>query len=219
MMERRVDGILLAAPQMEDDRALGHVLDRTLPVVSLNHIAGTTVATVSADDERAGYLATRHLLDRGHSVIGALTGIRGRRLTQSRQRGHRLALDEAGVESANDLVEEAGAEVAGGLAALGRLFERRADVTAVFCHHDLVAVGALAALRSLGKRVPADVAVAGCDGLDSAAFTTPPLTTVRVPFYDIGAEAMRLLLKLVAGGRAGATRVMLPVHLIARASS
>src|SRR5690242_19257278 len=100
MMERRVDGILLAAPQMEEDTALSHVLDRTIPIVSLNHITGAAVTTVTADDEEAGYIATRHLLERGHRVVGALTGPRGRRLTQSRQRGYRRALDEAGLESA-----------------------------------------------------------------------------------------------------------------------
>jgi LacI family transcriptional regulator len=219
MMERRVDGILLAAPQMEEDRALSHVLDRTLPVVSLNHIAGSSVPTVTADDEQAGYVSTRHLLDLGHRVIGALTGLRGRRLTQSRQRGFRKALDEAGVESAPDLVEEAGTDVAGGLAALPRLLARRSDTTAIFCHHDLVAVGALTALRAAGKRVPGDCSVAGCDGLDSAAFTTPPLTTVRVPFYDIGAEAMRVLLRMVTSGSVGGGSVVVPVGLIARAST
>jgi LacI family transcriptional regulator len=219
MMERRVDGILLAAPQMEDDRALGHVLDHTLPIVSLNHIGGTAVTTVTADDEEAGYLATRHLLDAGHRVIGALTGSRGRRLTQSRQRGYRKALDEAGVESAGDLVEEAGVDVTGGVAALRRLLDRRPEVTAIFCQHDLVAVGALSALRALGRRVPGDCAVVGCDGLDSAEFTNPPLTTVHVPFYEIGAEAMRVLLRIVAGGQARAARVTLPVRLIARAST
>ena len=219
MMERRVDGILLAAPQMEEDRALSHVLDRTLPVVSLSHIAGGAVATVTADDEQAGYIATRHLLDLGHRAIGALTGVRGRRLTQSRQRGYRKALDEAGVDSAGELVEEAGTDVAGGLAALPRLLARRRDVTAVFCHHDLVAVGALTALRAAGKRVPQDCSVTGCDGLDSAAFTTPPLTTVRVPFYDIGAEAIRLLLRMVTSGSPTARRIVVPVGLIARAST
>ena len=219
MMERRVDGILLAAPQMEDDPALPHVLDPTLPVVSLNHIAGDVVTTVTADDEDAGYVATRHLLEQGHRVVGALTGVAGRRLTQSRQQGCAKALREAGVEVADALVEEAGVHVADGMAALPRLIQRRPDVTAVFCHHDLVAVGALAALRSLQRRVPDDCSVVGCDGLDSAAFTSPPLTTVRVPFYEIGAEAMRVLLRMVSGDGATARGVTLPVHLIARAST
>ena len=219
MMERRVDGILLAAPQMEDNDAISHVLDRTVPVVSLNHLHGDAVTTVTADDEQAGYLATQHLLSQGHRVIGTLTGVRGARLTQSRARGYRKALDGAGVESAHDLVEEAGEDVAGGLAALPRLVQRRPDVTAIFCQHDLLAVGALAALASLGRRVPDDCAVVGCDGLESSAYTTPPLTTVRVPFYEIGAEAMRLLLRMVGDGSVTHRDEHLPVHLIVRASS
>jgi LacI family transcriptional regulator, galactose operon repressor len=219
MMERRVDGILLAAPQMEDDEALPHVLDPTLPVVSVNHISGGAVIAVTADDENAGYLATRHLLAEGHRAIGTLTGPGHRQLTLRRLDGYRRALREASVEAPEDLVEEAGVDVAGGLAALPRLIERRPDMTAVFCHHDLVAVGALAALRALGKRVPAGCSVVGCDGLDSAAFTNPPLTTVRVPFYEIGVEAMRVLVRLVAGGTDGTRATTLPVHLITRSST
>ena len=217
MMERRVDGILLAAPQMEDDPALPHVLDPSLPVVSVNHIDGGGVTTVSADDEQAGRLAAGHLVEKGHRVIGALTGFTRRRTTQSRHQGYVHALGQAGITATPDLFEEAGDDVAGGLAALPRLLARRPDVTAVFCHSDLVAVGALTALRTLGKRVPVDCSVVGCDGLDSAAFTSPPLTTVRVPFYDIGTEAMRVLLKLVAGGAAAGARV--PVRLIIRDST
>jgi LacI family transcriptional regulator, galactose operon repressor len=219
MMERRVDGILLAAPQMEEDTALPHVLDPTLPVVSVNHIAGGAVTTVSADDEDAGALATRHLLALGHRAIGALTGFERRQTTQSRHEGYRRALHDARVDAANDLVEEAGDGVAAGLAALPRLLERRPDVTAVYCHSDLIAVGALAALRSAGRGVPDDCSVVGCDGLDSAAYTNPPLTTVRVPFYDIGVEAMRVLLRMVMGGASTGATVRLPVHLITRAST
>src|SRR4029077_4262064 len=126
----------------------------------------------------------------------------------------RRALREATVEPADELVEEAGVDVAGGLASLATLLERRPDMTAVFCHHDLVAVGALAALRTLGRHVPVDCSVVGCDGLDTAASTNPPLTTVHVPFYEIGAEAMRVLLRLVAGGTDGARGTTLPGPLI-----
>src|SRR5207302_10177094 len=65
LMERRVDGILLAAPQMEEDRAVARALDKTVPVVSLHHIAGGGVATVGSDDELTGLLATRHLVAKG----------------------------------------------------------------------------------------------------------------------------------------------------------
>jgi len=219
MMERRVDGIMLAAPQMEADRALSHVLDRTLPIVSIHHIAGGTISTVGPDDELAGYLATRHLVELGHRVIGSVTGIRGRRLTQSRQRGFRRALDEAGIESADELVEEGGEKVAGGTAAAARLLERRPDFTAVFCHHDLGALGVMRALRDAGRRVPEQCSLVSCDDLDMAAFTTPPLTTVHVPFYEAGGEAMRLLLRMVGDAAVKPVRVHLPVHLVTRGST
>jgi len=222
MMERRVDGILLAAPQMEDDRALGHVLDRTLPVVSLHHIAGAALTTVGPDDEQAGRLATRHLVELGHRTIGVVSGVRGRRLTQNRMKGYRHALDDAGIAFSADLLVEGGDTVQGGVDALPRLFEQRPDITAVLCHHDLVAVGALASLRRLKRKVPAECSIVGCDDLNSAAYTNPPLTTVHVPFYEIGAEAMRLLLKLITGGTGGTGgggHVTLPVHLVTRAST
>ena len=219
MMERRVDGILLAAPQMEDDAALGHVLDHTLPTVSLHHISGATVATVGPDDEHAGHLATKHLLELGHRAIGVVGGVRGRRLTQSRLRGYRRALDESGIDFSPDLLVEGGDTVAGGLSALPHLLDRRPDVTAIFCHHDLVAVGVLTALRKLHKRVPDDCSVVGCDDLNSSAYTSPPLTTVHVPFYEIGAEGMRLLLKMIAGGSTSSHGVALPVHLVTRMST
>jgi LacI family transcriptional regulator len=219
MMERRVDGILLAAPRMEEDPALSHVLDRTLPVVSLHHVAGGRVATVGPDDEQAGYLAAGHLTRLGHRVIATVTGVRGRRAVQERLRGYRRALDESGIDFAVDLVAEGADEVAAGLAAVPVLLERRPDLTAVFCHNDLAAIGALIALRGAGRRVPDDCSLVGCDDLDAAAYTNPPLTTVHLPFYESGAEAMRLLLGMVASGSQSPKGVSLPVRLITRAST
>ena len=219
MMERRVDGILLAAPRMEEDHALSHVLDRTLPIVSIHHIAGGAISTVGPDDELAGKLAGRHFVELGHRVIGSVTGVRGRRLTQSRQRGFRHALDEAGIESADELVEEGGDKVAGGAAAATRLLEQRPDLTAIFCHHDLAALGVMRTLRDAGRNVPGDCSLVSCDDLDMAAYTTPPLTSVHVPFYETGAEAMRLLLRMVGDSKMKAGGLALPVHLVTRGST
>src|SRR5438132_6773368 len=87
MMERRVDGILLAAPQMEEDEALAPVLGRTLPAVRLYAVPGGGVSTVGSDDELTGVLATRHLVEKGRRVIAPVIGTRGRRVTESRMRG------------------------------------------------------------------------------------------------------------------------------------
>jgi len=219
MMERRVDGILLAAPQMEEDLALAHVLDRTMPVVSLHHVPGEGVATVGSDDELAGLLATRHLVAGGHRTIATVIGGRGRQTTESRLRGYRRALEEAGLKFDEDLAEDGRGEIAGAQAATVRLFERRPEITAVFAQNDTMAIGVLSALQRIGKPVPDGCAVVGCDDIDMAAYTEPPLTTVHIPFYETGAEAMRLLLNMIATGSLVPRKVLLPVHLIPRGSS
>lgn len=219
MLERRVDGILLAAPQMEDDLALAHVLDKTLPVVSLHHVPGGGVATVGSDHDATGVIATQHLIDRGHTVIATVTGTGGRHITESRLRGYRKALAGAGLPFDEQLVEEGRWQFDGATSATDRLLERRPDVTAIFAQNDVMAVGVLSALRRLGRRVPEDCAVVGCDDIEMAAYTIPSLTTVHIPFYETGAEAMRLLLGMAAGGPTPPGDVLLPVRLIVRDSS
>jgi LacI family transcriptional regulator len=219
LMERRVDGILLAAPQIEEDRAAARVLERTVPAVSLYRVPGGRVSTVGSDHELTGLLATRHLISKGHRQIATVIGTRKRRVTQSRLRGYRRALDESGLPFDAGLVEDAQSEIAAALAATKRLFERRPEITAIFAQNDYMAIGVLSALRGLGKRVPDDCAVVGCDDIDMAAYTVPPLTTIHVPFFETGAEAMRLLLAMIASGSVDPQALLLPVHLIARTSS
>jgi LacI family transcriptional regulator len=219
MMERRVDGILLVAPQMEEDAGLAHVLDPTLPVVSLNRVTGDAVTTVSADDEMAGYIATKHLVDKGHRVIATVTGAASRWTTRQRIRGYTRALSEAKVPFSADLVEEGRSELRAAEGATTTLIGRRPETTAVFAHSDVMAIGALRALGALGKAVPSECSVVGCDDIDSAAYTTPPLTTVHIPFFETGAEAMRLLLRMIANPNVSPTNVTLPVRLVVRAST
>jgi LacI family transcriptional regulator len=219
LMERRVDGILLAAPQMEEDQALEHVLDKSLPVVSLHHVPGGGVATVGSDQVLAGFLATTHLVAKGHTVIATVIGIRARRVTEDRLRGYREALEEAGLRFDERLVAEGeGDLVQAGVAAM-ELLRRVPEITAIFAQNDNMAIGVLNALRGGGKRVPSDCAVVGCDDIDMAAFTVPPLTTVRVPFYEAGAQGMRLLIEMITTGSVAPRKVLLPVQLVARATA
>jgi LacI family transcriptional regulator len=164
-------------------------------------------------------LATQHLVSKGHRVIATVIGARGRRVTQSRLRGYRRGLEEASLRFDNELVEEGNWQIAGAIEATTRLLERRPDITAIFAQNDTMAIGVLASLRELRKSVPGECAVVGCDDIDMAAYTLPPLTTIRVPFYETGAEAMRLLLGMVASGSVAPQKILLPVRLIVRASS
>jgi len=219
LMGKRVDGVLLAAPQMEEDHVAVQALERTVPAVSLHHVPGGGVATVGSDHELTGLLATRHLVAKGHRQIATVIGARGRRVTQSRLRGYRRALEEAGFAFDEELVEDGDWGIAGALTATMHLFEHRPEITAIFAQNDTMAIGVLSALRNLGKRVPEDCAVIGCDDIEMAAHTVPPLTTIHVPFYETGEEAMRLLLSMIAAGSVVPRNVLLPVHLVVRAST
>ena len=219
LMERRVDGILLAAPQMEEDDAVAHVLEKTVPVVSLHHVPGGGVSTVGSDHELTGLLATQHLIGKGHRVIATVIGMHQRRVTQSRLRGYRRALEEAGLGFDEKLVEQGDWDIGVAKAATLKLLQRRPRITAVFAQNDNMAIGVVSALREREKRVPEDCAVVGCDDIDMAAYMVPPLTTIHIPFYETGAQAMRLLIEMITTGSATPRKILLPVHLIAREST
>jgi LacI family transcriptional regulator len=220
LIERRVDGIVAAAPALEDDERVGKLLTGRVPAVSLHHVPGGGVPVVGSSHGRTGRLATAHLAGLGHRRIATVTGPSRRRVVASRLRGYRDALAEAGLPADPELVEEADWTTAGGHAAAGRLLDRHPSITAMFVQNDLMAIGVLGALHERGLRVPEDCAVVGCDDLPIVAHTIPPLTTVHVPFYETGERAVALLLDRIARGGDGKEpdRVLLPVELVVRGS-
>jgi LacI family transcriptional regulator len=136
----------------------------------------------------------------------------------SRLHGYEQALTAAGLASDATLVEAGDWQVEGGYAAAQRLLARAPGVTALFVQSDTMAIGALSALHELGRQVPDDCAIVSCDDIPVARHTIPPLTTVRVPLYETGATAMRLLLERIAAPTSEPRRVLLPVELVARRS-
>ncbi len=218
LLEHRVDGILVAAPSLENDPELGKALRGTLPAVSINHIHGGGVPTIGSNHSLTAALAVAHLLALGHERIGTVTGPRARRVVQSRMRGLRSALREARRSLPPRRVVEADWTHAGGYQGTLRLLDADPDVTAVFVHNDVMAIGALKAMHERGRRVPADCSLVSCDDLPLAAYLVPALTTVRVPFAETGELAATLLLRRI-GGEPIDDRNLVPVELIVRDST
>lgn len=219
LIEHRVDGIVTAAPAVEDNPRVGDLLRGRVPVVSTHTVAGGGVPVVTPDNLRTAYLPTRHLASLGHRRIGTITGPRDRRVTHVRVRGYRQALADAGLPFDPEAVEEGDWEaVEGGWQSAHRLLDRCPDLTALYVHNDTMAIGVLAALRERGRRVPDDCAVVGCDDLPITAWTAPPLTTVHVPFASVGETAVRLLLAEIVERTPEPRPVELPVHMVYRAS-
>jgi LacI family transcriptional regulator len=218
LLEYRVDGILVAAPSLEDEPRLGAALRGRLPVVSINRIHGGGVSTIGSDHAVTGTLAAEHLLGLGHRRIGTVTGPRTRQVVQRRMRGFRAALHTGGHPLPERRIAEADWSFEGGWAATHRLLDADPTVTAVFVHSDVMAVGTLKALHERGLRLPADCSVVGCDDLSFAGYVVPPLTTVRIPFQETGERAATLLLDRI-GGNPIPARELLPVEFVVREST
>ncbi len=219
LMERRVDGILLAAPQLESAAYVSEMLRDRLPVVSMHYIAGDNIVKVGSYQSMIGFIATQHLLELGHRCIGTIVGPSSRRITRSRLRGYQRALNAMNIECTPACIEEGNWQVESGYAAAQRLLKRLPDLTAIFAQNDTMAIGVLSALHDQGRRVPEDCAVVGCDDIPLAAYTIPALTTIHLPFYENGEDAMQVLLKIIANEPTELDRISLPVHLVRRASS
>jgi LacI family transcriptional regulator len=158
-------------------------------------------------------------LANGHRRILVLGGVDGYTTSAGRLAGHRRALVDFGVPADPGLIEGRGFERRAGYETMRRRLARGVDFTAVFAMTDMGAAGALAALHEAGVRVPDDVSLVGYDDIDLAGDLRPQLTTVHVPYEELGRTAVRLALDLQEG-RSGEVdqRVVLGTHVVVRNS-
>ena len=217
--EKRVDGIVLCSSRLHDD-GFRAALDHHPSAVLVNRRLSTYhVDTVLLDDRDGAREATQHLLRAGHRVVGFLAGPLTSYSSQQRTKGYRDALAGANIAFNPEWVCSCSYEVEGGRDAARTMLSDHPELTALFCYNDLVAVGALQACVKMGRRVPDDLALVGFDDIPLAALVAPPLTTCRVPRYDLGDQAMRLLLKRIDGLAEVCDEIVLAPELIVRASA
>lgn len=218
LIQRRVDGILFAAPQLEHCRELGSVLRGRVPMVSIHRLAVEGVALVGSDHYETATLVMQHLLSHGHQRIGMVAGPLSRDVSKVRSRAYQATLRSAGMSFAEDWVVVGQWDAESGRDAARELISRSPELTALYCHNDLMAIGAVRALYECGRRVPQDCAVVGCDDIDIGRLITPALTTVRVPSRETGVEAIKLLVRLMRGEAPPRRPLLLPVELVVRES-
>jgi DNA-binding LacI/PurR family transcriptional regulator len=214
-----VDGVLLAS--LHGDDPLPAILERAgVPAVLVGRPAGPIpVSYVDADNRGGARMAVGHLATRGCRRIATITGPLDMGVGIDRLDGYRDGLAAAGLGGGGELVENGDFTEEGGAAAMTRLLARPGrPVDAVFAASDLMAAGALRALRAAGRRVPEEVAVVGFEDSAVARYAQPPLTTVRQPIEEMGRQATRLLLAKVAGQACG-MHLVLDVELVVRASA
>jgi len=198
LLARKVDGIILLSGRLDDAAILQFANHR--PIVSTGRALQTRSALgFKLDNEQGACLAVRHLIDLGHRRIAFVTGPANNNDADERLTGYTRALREADIAFDPALVTTGDFHEAGGLMAINRLFETNQQFTAVFAANDLSAYGVRLCLYRKGIRVPEDISLVGFDDLPGSSYTTPPLTTIRQPLYDMGRIATHALLTLING--------------------
>ncbi|WP_245690349.1 LacI family DNA-binding transcriptional regulator [Actinomyces ruminicola] len=215
LIARGVDGIIAVAPQTWIATSTERVARAVPLVVIADGLAPSErIHVVSVDQELGARMAVGHLLGLGRETVAHLAGPQDWYDALARARGWRIGLEDAGHEAPPMLVGDWSAEC--GYEA-GTEMVARGLPEAVFCANDLMALGMLAALRDQGVRVPEDIAVVGFDDTPGTAFFSPPLTTVRQPFDELGVLCMEVLLRAI-DGEAGATHSISPTLRVRRSS-
>jgi LacI family transcriptional regulator len=181
---------------------------------------GARMAAEIPDNQGGARQATEHLLALGHERIAFIDGPAEVLTSRDRLRGHREALEAAGLPYDERLVASGGFTEQGGRAALAGLLDGAPAFTAVFASNDAMAIGCLVELRSRALAIPGDMSLVGFDDIPAVRWFDPPLTTVRVPMEEIGAAGVQRLLGLLDGGDAASTRTNVhPCELVVRAST
>lgn len=215
LAEQGIAGLLVIAPVAAATDALT-ALPADLPVVAIEGDPQAGVANVTVDQVSGARTATEHLLELGHETVFHVTGPLDWMQTQERIAGWRAALNEAGAEVtmplAGDWSSRTGYET-------GRMLARIPELTAVFVGNDQMALGLLLALNERKLSVPGDVSVVGFDDVPETAYFTPPLTTVRQDFQEVGRQGLELLLEQVQTGSRSTESRVVRTELIVRSST
>jgi DNA-binding LacI/PurR family transcriptional regulator len=214
LRQQSVDGIIIIAPHESAAEGLRH-LPPDLPLVDVGGGEAVPVPAVAVDQPAGAVRATRHLLSLGHATVWHVSGPDNWIDASGRVNGWRATLEAEGRQIPEPLAGDWSAHSG---YRLGKSLARSPEVTAIFVANDQMAMGLLRALRESGRRVPEDVSVVGFDDIPEAAYFSPPLTTVRQNFGEVGRHAFALLRDRIAGSERDPRRLVEP-ELVVREST
>ena len=216
LLSQNVEAIVLIAAHRGALEAIQGI-DLGVPLIAVESSGRVGFHSVSIDQFRGAFDATEHLIGLGHRSILHLAGPEDSMDATERVRGWRAALSEHGLVALEPLV---GDWSPGSGYRLGQLYaaDPARSFTALFVANDQMALGAMHAFSQAGIRIPQDVSVIGFDDIPEAEHLTPPLTTIRQDFSELGATVMSTLLELILDGTLEEAKHPVP-HLVVREST
>lgn len=216
LLDRRVDGLVLAAAHT-DEPLVERLAANHTPFVLLNRSTNADHVSFSADDELGAYLATRHLLARGHRRVAHAAGVRGTSTADRRRVGYVRAIESAHLTVDESLIIDSDLSIDSGVDVGNRLLTGERRPTAIFAANDYVAIGIMEVARDLGLRIPDDLALVGFNDTRLAEALLVPLSSVSIPLAEMGRHAVNGVIDLIDDHPV--TSKVFPVHLKIRASS
>lgn len=225
LASRSIDGLLISVSTETKDFSFLHDLQRRgMPIVFYDRVVGEIdTHKVIVDNVQSAFDATRHLIKKGHRRIAHIANAEGLSIARERMQGYLKALSSFGITPDERLIKHC---PHGGLMqnevdeAMNQLYKLRVKPDAIFASADKLTTGALRYLNAKKKKVPKDMALVGFSNSDLTDMLNPPLTIVRQPAYEMGQQAMQLLLEMVESKRpvTDFKTVKLNAELISRAS-
>lgn len=195
---KRVDGLLVMCSDLDDELRImldGHP---DIPKVVMDWGPETSKADKIIDNsEEGGYLATRYLINNGHTDIACLSGHFEKMACKERISGCKRALAEAGLTLPEDWLLEGNFECDTAVIAADKILAMDKKPSAVFCFNDIMALGLMSRLQEKGMKIPEDISIIGYDNIDLSAYFSPPLTTIHQPKRRVGKTAVEILLERI----------------------
>ena len=218
MLEKRVDGLIFA-PNGQENRVPLLCAQNNVPLVQIDRVAVMDGASVTVDNRKGMYEATRLLIEHGNRRIAFLGGPQGVSPTVQRFEGYRDAMTEAGIRLQKAAVLYGEFSVSSGISMTRALADSGCRPTAIVAGNDLIAIGAVKALRERGLSVPEDCEVIGFDGIEMAGMMDPGISTMHQPVAEMAEEAVKMLVGMVTGKVSGNRRIVFDPVLVLRQST
>ncbi|MFW6381090.1 MAG: LacI family DNA-binding transcriptional regulator [Bacillota bacterium] len=222
LLQKQVDGVIIA-PSSESPAHLQKLMESNTKTVFVSRIIRQLNTTsIIIDNVSGAVMAMEHLLQEGHKRIGFISGPLDISANKDRLRGYREALESNGIEIDDVLIKEGDFKRESGHFLMHDLLALEEKPTAIFAANDLLALGAIRAIREEGYQIPEEVAVVGFDDIEFASLPEIQLSTVSQPKYDLGKLAFEVLCDQIKGGdsyKAGRKILLDPELKIRRTSS
>jgi len=215
---KHIDGMILLTPRI-DDSGLKKLEEVDVPSVLIGKLKNSNLYSVDVDNRLAAKKATQYLIDLGHTQIACIANAHpSYSAAPDRVLGYNDALLDAGITPDADLIQYADFDPQSGYKCMQSLLKSEKEFTAVFVASDNVAMGVKSALREAGLHIPDDISIIGFDDIPWAAYSDPPMTSIRLPAQEMATEACLLLLDLLKGSKPEERHLVMNSELVVRQS-